>query len=341
MEFGLSLSGLQRDRQGKDLSARFDEILRYVHTARDLGYDYISFGQHYLTAPYQMMQPVSLISRLIPETGDMRMLATVIAPLQNPVQLAEEFATLDVLSKGRVTLTLALGYREEEYRAFGVDPKRRVSRMVDVVTAVRQLWTDGKVSLSSQHFDLDDVHASVLPVQRPHPPLWIAANADPAIERAARWGLPWRINSHATFEEISRQVALYRAAYQPRADASSVLLPFGRELFCAQTRALAMERSRPFLQENYTRYANWGQDKALPGEVDFTMPYEDLLDDRFIVGDPEDCRAAISRYESLGIGFATFRMSWPGMPPEQSLESMELFARDVIPHFRPARDGGS
>lgn len=334
MEFGLSLSGLQRDHQGRDLGKRFEELLRYVHTARDLGYDYISFGQHYLTSPYQMMQPVSLISRLIPETGDMRMLATVIAPLQNPVQLAEEFATLDVLSSGRVTLTLALGYRDNEYLAFGVDKKRRVSRMEEVVTCVRQLWTEGRISRQGKHFVLDNVEASVLPVQRPHPPIWIAANADAAVERAARWGLPWRINSHATFDEIARQVALYRKSYAPQSESQDVMLPFGRELYCGETRAVAMEASRPFLEENYARYANWGQDRALPGEVDFRMPYDELLSDRFIVGDPEDCRAALARYADLGIGFATFRMTWPGMPIEQSLRSMKLFAAEVMPHYR-------
>jgi alkanesulfonate monooxygenase SsuD/methylene tetrahydromethanopterin reductase-like flavin-dependent oxidoreductase (luciferase family) len=334
VKFGLSLSGWQRGGADADMTARAGELLEHVRLAEELGFDYVSLGQHYLTHPYQMLQPMPLLGRMIAETGQLGLVVTLVAPLHNPLDLAENLATLDVLSGGRVTLTLALGYREPEYAAFGVRHGQRVRRMREVVECLLRLWGDEPVTVSSDRFELREARSGVRPAQKPRPPLWIAANADPAIERAARWGLPWRINSHAAFATIERQVALYRQAYIGTDDPQQVTLPLGRELYCAASREKAFEIAEPPLAANYRRYADWGQDRALPGKEDFRIPYEELASDRFIVGDPADCRAALRRYARLGIGHVTLRMAWPGMDRAHSLEGMRVFAAEVMPELR-------
>ena len=129
MKFGLSLSGLLQHSRDADMAQRLADVLHLVRVARDLGFDYIYAGQHYLSHPFQMLQPLVSLARIGAETGDMDLLSTVLVPLQNPVQMAEDVASLDVITNGRVIVNAALGYRDEEYEAFGVTREDRIARM--------------------------------------------------------------------------------------------------------------------------------------------------------------------------------------------------------------------
>lgn len=333
MRFGTSLLGLVQQPRDEDLGERMEDVLAWVHACRDNGFDYIITGQHYLLDPYQELQPVPLLARLIPESGDLGLFSTLIAPLQNPVELAETWASLDRMSGGRMGLSMALGYRDEEYAAFGVDPKKRVRIFREVVETLIALWTQEEVTTSATRFELDRATCTIRPVQQPHIPIWIAANADVAIQRAARWGLPWNINPHATFETIERQVRLYQDTAKD-AGLDPPQLPLHREVFCAPTREEAIATARPFLARKYAAYGQWGQDKALPGDEDFSRDFDEIAKDRFILGDPDDCARQIERYRALGIDRVHMRMCWPGMDLEPALDGLRLFGAEVIPRFR-------
>lgn len=333
MEFGISLLGLAQQPEGEDLTTRADELVTFVHAVRDLGFDHVTTGQHYLASPLQVLQPVPLLARLLPETGDLRLVTTLIAPLHDPVDLAETWATMDVLSGGRITLCFALGYRDVEYAAFGVDPTTRVRTFRDVVTTLRRLWTEETVTAEGERFRLEDAVCSVRPLQAPHPPIWIAANADAAVERAARWGLPWNINAHARYATIADQVARYRDV-AAEAGHPEPTFPMARELYCGPTREAAYATAGPYLAGKYRAYGTWGQDKALPGEERFDVAFEELAEDRFILGDPDDCAAEIARYRDLGVDRLHLRCNWPGMPLDVAVDGLERLATDVLPRFR-------
>lgn len=308
------------------------QVVDWVAEARDLGYDYVSTAQHFLSSPFEMLQPIPLLAHLAAESGDMRLVTTLVLPLHHPVELAELTATLDVIADGRLIVSAARGYRDVEYAAFGVDRRQATSRMVECLECLLALWSGQPVTYHGRHFDLDEAVVGIVPIQRP-PPLWIAANADRAVVRAARMGMPWNINPHADFATIERQVALYRRAASEAGRDAGVALPMGRELFCAASRERALEEAAGYLYEKYRAYSAWGQDRALPGEQSFRVPFERLASDRFIVGTPDDCAAELERYARLGIGWCHLRMNWAGMPAELSRRSMRLFA-DLIPSLR-------
>ncbi|MCI2419531.1 LLM class flavin-dependent oxidoreductase [Saccharopolyspora sp. K220] len=331
--FGVSLLGLTQQPVGEDMAARSAETLRWVHHARDHGFDYLTTGQHFLTTPLQQLQAVPVLARLIPESGRMRLAPTLLAPLHNPVDLAETLGSLDVLSGGRLTLSFALGYRDEEYLAFGVRRAERVERMAAVIRTLRALWSGEEVSSDEPWWQLRNAKVTLRPAQRPHPPIWIAANADAAITRAARWGLPWNINAHADLTTVARQVRLYRAAAAAAGHDPDIALPIEREMYCGSSQETAFQEAGPYLAAKYDSYARWGQHKALPGRDDFTAPVRELSRDRFIVGDAEHCASEVRRYLDLGIGYAHFRMNWPGMPLGQAMDSMSRFAEQVLPEL--------
>ena len=108
-----------------------------------------------------------------------------------------------------------------------------------------------------------------------------------------------------------------------------------RELYVAQDRESAYLESQPYLEPKYAAYASWGQDKALPGEESFSIPYRDLARDRFLLGSPDEVVREIRSYgETLGVNYLIFRMQWPGMPQEQALRQIEIMGREVIPRVK-------
>jgi alkanesulfonate monooxygenase SsuD/methylene tetrahydromethanopterin reductase-like flavin-dependent oxidoreductase (luciferase family) len=126
-EFGLVLC--RQFPPGDDATARFAEQVQQVHHARDHGFTSVWATQHYLAEEVQYLHPLAVLGRLVPETGDMRIgTAITLMALAHPVDLAEQFATLDILSGGRLVVSAGLGYRDVEFDAFGVPRDRRLRR---------------------------------------------------------------------------------------------------------------------------------------------------------------------------------------------------------------------
>ena len=321
---------------GESMPRKIEESAEQVRAARDAGFDLICTGQHYLAAPYQMSASFPLLARMAAEAGDMEVAATVVlVPLHNPVELAESVATMDAICNGRFIFGVGLGYRDEEYTAFGLERGERVSRLREALEVMKLLWTQEEVEFEGKYYRVPRVSPATRPVQQPHPPIWVAANNDVAIRRAARWGYPWLVNPHATMEMVAGQWQGYKAALEQAGQPTPEALPMMRELYVAQDRETAYVESEPYLASKYAAYAAWGQDKALPGEESFSVPYQDLARDRFLLGSPEDVVGEIRRYEQeLGVNYLIFRMQWPGMSQEQTLRQIDLLGREVIPRVK-------
>jgi alkanesulfonate monooxygenase SsuD/methylene tetrahydromethanopterin reductase-like flavin-dependent oxidoreductase (luciferase family) len=114
--------------------------------------------------------------------------------LQQPVDVAEQLATLDVITGGRLIVGVGLGYRDAENEALGLDPRQRVGRFEEALQVVERLWSGEPVRHEGTHFALRDVRISMPPLQRPRPPIWLAANTDAGVRRAARLGDAWLMN---------------------------------------------------------------------------------------------------------------------------------------------------
>jgi alkanesulfonate monooxygenase SsuD/methylene tetrahydromethanopterin reductase-like flavin-dependent oxidoreductase (luciferase family) len=189
MKFGLIVS--KQHPPGVSMVERFHEHIEQVRAARDAGFDLIVMGQHYLSTPFQEIQTLPALARLAAEAGSMRVGATVLLlPLHNPVDIAEQVATLDVICEGRFIFGVGLGYRDEEYEAFGVQPRERVARFVEVLQVIKRLWSEEEVTHHGRFFHLTKARMVLKPVQNPHPPIWFAANNDGAVERSARMATP-------------------------------------------------------------------------------------------------------------------------------------------------------
>jgi alkanesulfonate monooxygenase SsuD/methylene tetrahydromethanopterin reductase-like flavin-dependent oxidoreductase (luciferase family) len=312
------------------MRAAVEDQLAMVRFVRDRGWDGIWSGQHFLTTGLSIIQPVPLLARLIPETGGMDLgIGILLLPLYSPVDVAETFASLDVLSGGRLIFGVGLGYREEEYRAFGFEGKERVRRFEANLDIIKRLWTGEEVSVDLPWCRLDRARLTTLPLNQP--PIWVAANNDVAVKRAARLGETWMMNPHADVSTLKRQIGLFTQTRGKRPEQ----LPLIREIFCAKDRATAWELAGPHLAYKYGTYSAWGQDKALPDKDSFTQPLEELARERFIIGSPDDCLQQLHWWrDEIGVNYFVLRSHWAGMPLEIALSSLSLLSNEVLPALR-------
>lgn len=302
--------------EGVDVAAHIPDLVAQVRTARECGFTSLWLPHHYLTAPMQMLQLAPLTAYLLQAAEGMTVgPGILILPLLNPVHVAEEAATLHALSGGKYVLGVGLGYREGEFAAFGVPLSERAPRFNEAIALIRRLWAEPSVTHEGRFYT---VHEHGLSLRPPGGslPVWIAAQADAAIRRAARIGDAWLIVPSATLSEVAEQMRTYRASLV-ECGRKADCFPMERECYVGSSYEAAFAECRGPLEYKYAAYASWG----LRGATQ--MPFEDFVRDRFIIGDRESVKDEIARYrEALGIDHMILRVQWPGLPQDAALASI-------------------
>lgn len=337
VSFGYGMRG--QYPAGDDMVVRVNEMLAQGRLAQKLGFDSIAKSQHYSSSPFQEIQQLPFLARLSAEVPGMTLITGItLLPLFKPLDIAEQIAALDVFTGGKVIFGAGLGYRDVEFKAFGVPRKQAARRLEENLIAIQRLWTEDAVTMTGSHFELDGAVCSVKPVQKPRPPIWLGANADVAIERAARMADAWMINPHNRVDTIERQLDVYKRALDAAGKPFPDVLPYSREIFVASSREEAIRQARPYLEEKYKTYHAWGQSNAMPeGDNNLGQAYEDLLEDRFVMGSPDQVAETLAGFvRRLGITHIRCSVQWIGMPQAMVLDQMHRLAEEVFPRVRAA-----
>ncbi len=332
---GIFLNVQQPDAVGPDEIAR--QAVAHTALCRDLGFDLVSAGQHFVTGVFQMLQTMPLLGRIAAESGDMRVATNIaLLTLLNPVELAENAATLDAITGGRLVLGVGLGYRPEEFDAFDV-PEKKVRVFNEKMDVLKRLLAGESVTAEGHGYRLRDARLSVLPLQRPRPPIWLAANADSAVRRAARTADTWSVNPHANLGELKRQVAMFHAARAEAGHPPVTELPVMKEIYVGEDDAAAEAEARPYLQAKYQAYVAWGQSEVMSQDR-LDRDWEDLkAGGRFVLGGPDTCVRELQEHlDELRCDTLIFRFGWSGMPDELVQANIRRFAEAVKPRLRVA-----
>lgn len=337
-EIRFSLFNRGQNPLGDDMHARFMEACEQARLADKLGFDTLMKGSHYSAYPLLDFQQVPFLSRIMAEAPNLRLCAGIILlPLHKPLDVAETFANIDVMSGGKLIFGVGVGYREVEFQAFGTTMKGAGKRLEENLEAVKRLWTEEKVTMEGSHFNLIEASCPVKPLQKPMPPIWVGANADRAIIRAARVADAWFVNPHNRIDTIARQMDVYKKALE---EAGKTNLPddfpMMREVVVARSREEAMRMAEPFLKAKYDAYHEWGQDKVMPkGDDNLGLIFDELVKDRFLFGSPEEVSSQIiDIVRNFGVNHFVFGVQFPGMPQSMVLDQMQLLAEEVFPAVR-------
>jgi alkanesulfonate monooxygenase SsuD/methylene tetrahydromethanopterin reductase-like flavin-dependent oxidoreductase (luciferase family) len=330
IKFGIYYDTLLRPDD--NLPKRIDEFVEQARIAKDNGFSSLSVGQHILTEPFPVIATIPLLARLVPEAEGMHFIANVLVlPILNPFAVAEESATMDLLTSGKFILGVGLGYREEEYQAFNVKRAERVNRLVEGIEIIRRLWTEPSLTYHGQFYNVTKVGMGTRRVRRDSLPIWIAASMDPAIERAAILGDAWIITFYPSLAMLTRQMMLYHQVLEAEGKPIPNEKPIMKECYISPNHKTALDECKGPLGAQYQAYHSWGQDSFLPAEEKFNQPFEEFAKNRFLIGDPEYVLDEIERYhETLGVNHFILRIQWAGLEQKTVIRTIKLLGQNII-----------
>jgi probable F420-dependent oxidoreductase len=162
-------------------------------------------------AHQSVLDPVVALAHVAAHTDRIRLgTATICAPFTAPALLAKTLASLDVLSEGRLTAGVGMGWLPEEYAAAGVPYERRGARMDEYLRCLEALWTQDPVEFAGEFYTVPRAHVAPPPVQRPHPPVLLGGSAGPALRRAGRLANGWICSSQHDLSTVAAAIDTVR-----------------------------------------------------------------------------------------------------------------------------------
>jgi len=218
------------------------------------------------------------------------------------------------------------GYRESEFKSFGIDLRERRGRLVESLEIIRRLWSQDSVTFHGKYFHLDKVSMAPKPLQQPGPPILLGANSIKTVAKVPAVADHWIASRRHSKTFLREALPVYKAALEKQGRPYKGLFIF-RDLCIADSSREAEDRIREGYERRYLRYQQWGQ----PGER-YDLKFDELKRDRLILGSPaEVVEQVMSYYEEFNTEVMWFMVDWPGMDPRFTLETIERFGAEVIP----------
>lgn len=331
VEVGLLLSDVPKSVSPRQ---QFRDVLRIADSAQRNGFTYICIGQHFLYGDLRWLQPVPLLARLAAEVDEQVKLATqiMIAPLYHPVLLAEEIATLDVVTEGRLVFGAGIGYRPVEFDYLDVPFQQRASRTDESLRLMKRLWTEDTVTHDGTYWQLSDVAPHLHPVQQPHPPIWIGAQGPAGVRRAGRLGDAYACPPETPPAEAAER---YRTVAELFAERGK---PFGpqplrRNVLVAESREAAVAEYTRVAKGRYITYAQKGLDVLADRDLD--NEFAEAVRGHAVLGTPDDVVGELTTLVTeLPVNPLLIRPQWPTMDADETIATLNRFGRDVVPAIR-------
>jgi alkanesulfonate monooxygenase SsuD/methylene tetrahydromethanopterin reductase-like flavin-dependent oxidoreductase (luciferase family) len=267
-------------------------------------------------------------------------------PLHHPIDLAEQLAVLDVVSGGRLDVGIGRGGTLQDYQTFRSERADARRRIEEGIALMQQCWTGVPFDFTGQFHSAERLHVRPRPVQRPHPPLFVAANSEDSVLSAARLGLPTLSSFFVPVEELQRRRHLYRetarAAGRSEAEIDQLERRCGgmRVIHVAPDREAALRATEPPFMSYQQKMAVLRTDATggnLPDSFDRSLlrlrPFHDYLADGWaLIGTPAEVRDGLQQYlDATGYRRVLLLMALPGIDTTLALRSMRLFAEEVAP----------
>ncbi|MCB1740381.1 MAG: LLM class flavin-dependent oxidoreductase [Gammaproteobacteria bacterium] len=329
-------SSIANPPRGDDLDRCVAETIAEAELAEACGFEGFFFGEHHQDKDGFLPAPLIVCAAVAARTKRMQVGTSVILlPLHNPILIAEEMVTLDIVAAGRSVLGVGLGYQAADFRAFGVKRSSRVGRFEEAIAIIRNAWTGEVFSHHGKQFAIDDVRVLPRPIQRPGPPIWIAGWVPAAVERAGRLGDALVLGPSLTLAQNQALVERYRAAAQAAGREPQVVVM--RDAWVADSLGEAARIYGPEVMDAYRYYWRNGAVAFQDFEREEDFVFENIWKDRIITGSPQMCVSELQRW-SKALGSTVFmlrlRHAHSGGPPHSEImRAIERFGHDVIPHL--------
>ena len=332
MDLGIGLlSAQRRPDESRSTAALYDEVLEIGAVADQAGLDSVWTSEHHFTDDEYLSGTMPTLGALAALTADVKIgSAVALTPLYDSVRLAEDSATVDALSDGRLALGLSVGYLDFEFDNFGVPKNERTDRTEDALNVLRNAWQSGQLDYDPEFHPISP-DTTVTPTPDSPPEIVLGAIAKPAVRRAARMADGWCANEMLSIEDIQKRqndIEKVRAEEGIEGEFTTYVIQYG---FIGDTYEEAWKTVRESLFYQQRKYAEWSGDE--PGEQ-LPDAQREELEEAALIGTPEDIVEDLQAYrDALGddIHFI-FRAYYPGVETEKMTECIERLGNEVIPY---------
>jgi probable F420-dependent oxidoreductase len=347
MKFSTSLP-LLRDLRSPE---PYRETFQLAMIAEESGFDTITIGQHHFRQG-DPADPLTLLAGIVTRTSRVRVGTGVfILPMHDPIQVAEQVATIDQLSGGRISLGVGTGWNSFEYRVLGVPFAERGGRMEEALQILRLVWSQENTSFKGRYYEFPELTVHPRPIQQPSPPLWVAGVRKVSVDRAARLGDAWLCGPVESLAAAKHLSAMYRESCAAVGkEPVWILRRFG---WVKPTRREVEEHVLPLyvkgLVDHWRESTVEADSLALIKRIDDgeDVPAAEIAQDRLVWGSPEDAIEQIQRFRdetgadhvhvAFGAGLPAEGVNQSSLGTFDELAAMlRLYGTEVIRAFSDA-----
>jgi alkanesulfonate monooxygenase SsuD/methylene tetrahydromethanopterin reductase-like flavin-dependent oxidoreductase (luciferase family) len=341
MQLVVTMGIRQLPSQPRPLQDLYREHLEESVLAEQLGFDNVWASEHHFSPDAWNPSPITFLTAVAARTARIRVGTYVLLlPLHNPVRVAEDIAVLDNISNGRVDLPVGVGSAAEEFRTFGIPFNERLGRTFEGLRIIERCFAGEEFSHKGKYYDFANVRMTTTPVQKPGPPIWVAAMGDQSVAWTARRGYHLAAGAgrgHARYEELLAQSGHDRSTRQVAS------IPIRVHL--AETRGQAWDEAEAGLHQVLNFYGTrvdpqsatsaTGVLDRLPPPGEFrNVPGIGHRGTPFVVGTPEEVGPALASYRDKRLTHLSLNFHHPGMATSAVRRSMEMFARELMPSVK-------
>ena len=326
--FGAAQAG--SPRPGVPMGQGFHDFIDFNIEAEALGYHSTFLVEHHFTGWNQVSATLTLLTWLAARTTTLRLgTAVMVLPWHNPVLLAEQAATLDLLSGGRLDFGVGKGYRHNEFIGFAIPFEEADARFEEAVAIITKAWTsEERFSHRGRFWTFKDILVEPPTSQKPHPPFWIGAGSLSSIRRVAAHGYNLLLDQFAGFDVIRERIALFKAEHAAHGDAYNPMrIALARDMHVADNQAAknaALERNRQF-HERILSVARW-PDHAGGSHILAYSHSREEAEANSLIGTPDEIIGKLETLRRCGVEYVI--MNCGG-----SRESLHRFAHEIMPTF--------
>jgi len=311
----------------------------YAALAEELGFVSVFLTEHHFTGLRQASSPLTLLAHLAGATSTLRLgTAVTVLPWHVPIIVAEQAATVDVLSGGRLDLGVGRGFRAAEFDGFGQSMQEAAERHEEALAVILRAWREpGRWSHRGRFYTYNDVLVEPSPVQSPHPPIWVGAGSPSSLDDAAERGFRLLLDQVGSFELTGRRIAAYRerrAQLGRPAGPGEIAVTRSLHLVDGPRERAAAIDARVEAFARMSALTNRGGAPANRMAAEYSADMRRATEEGAIIGDGAECAQRLEALRAQGADYVLL------IDGENSPETLRAFAAEVAPRLRAAPGAG-
>lgn len=320
---------------GRNIARVIDEIIGEAQAAEASGWSGCFITEHHQQADGYLPNPLLMAGLVGARTQRIQVgTCVLLMPLHHPIHVAEDCAVIDQATRGRLILSVGVGYQPHDFDAFEIPIEQRARRTEEAIEILRRSWRGERFAFAGAHFNLREMVVTPRPFAPLGPPIWMAAWTAPGLRRAAKIADGWIADPVQSLPVIKGFAERYREECKKNGRKPFICLM--RDAVVADSMAAAEAQSGPTMVTHrfYFKYGAYVADEHLKDvKSPEALSFKIAARDRLIAGAPQDCLAQLQAWrEAIGPDYLIIRMRQPGGPShEAALAAIRSFGEAVIP----------